>query len=71
MVRAQWYEATTSAASRRRSYKLLPDTVMVTVESIIQEQGLDFLFGGSVRGDNCLGDEAHARIMKHNFSNYI
>ena len=70
VIKAEWYDSTSSANSRRHSYKLLPGVVYVPVSSIIQELGLDFMFGGSLSGDSCLSDEDHARLMAHNFANY-
>lgn len=70
VVRAQWYELTSSPREKRRSYKLLPNKVLVPVTAIIQEQDLDFMRGGSELGDCCFTDEMHARVMSHNLSNY-
>lgn len=67
MVKAQWYEATDKTGRR---YQLIPDIVFVPVRSIIQEQALEFMRGGSNSGDNVFPDELHARIMTHNFANY-
>ena len=67
ILKAQWYEATDDAG---RKYKLLPETVHVTVRSIIQEQELEFSRGGSEAGDSLFPDEMHARLMTHNFANY-
>ena len=70
VVKAQWYDATSPDNSRRRSYKILPETVHVAVRSMIQEQQLEFMRGGSESGDCCLSDETHARLMCHNYENY-
>ena len=67
VVKAQWYDATDGTG---RKYKLLPEVVHVTVRSIIQEQELEFMRGGSEAGDSVLPDEQHARLMTHNFANY-
>ena len=67
MVKAQWYDAIDSTG---RKYKLLPEIVHVTVRSIIQEQELEFMRGGSETGDSVFPDELHARIMAHNLANY-
>ena len=70
MLRAQWYDATSDDGSKRRSYKILPDTVLVPLRTIIQEQGLEFMRGGSETGDSIFPDAMHACVMRHNFSNY-
>ena len=67
VVKGQWYDATDATG---RKYKLLPETVHITVRSIIQEQQLEFLRGGSETGDSVFPDEQHARLMTHNFANY-
>jgi hypothetical protein len=67
VVKAQWYDAIDSTG---RKYKLLPEIVHVTVRSIIQEQELEFMRGGSETGDSVFPDELHARIMAHNLANY-
>ena len=63
------YHPATDATGRK--YKLLPETVHVTVRSIIQEQDLEFMRGGSETGDSVLPDDQHARLMTHNFENYL
>ena len=78
VIKAQWYVSTSDDANVRK-YKLLPEVVHVEVRTIIQERagwpeeeasGLDFLRGGSLSGDSTLGEDMHARIMRHNFAIY-
>jgi hypothetical protein len=53
-----------------RKYKLLPEIVHVPVRSIIQEQELEFMRGGSESGDSTFPDNLHTRVMTHNFASY-
>ena len=71
VVKAQWYDSTDTTG---RKYKLLPEVVHVTVRSIVQEQQLEFMRGGSEAGDSVFPDDQHAPhvscLMCHNFANY-
>ena len=42
----------------------------MNVHSIVQGQELEFMRGGSERGDSVFPNELHARLMTHNFENY-
>lgn len=65
---AQWYASTSDG--ERRSYKLISDeTVHILVKSVVQEADLEFDREGS--HDRILGDAAHLKIMRHNFSNVV
>ena len=79
MIKAQWYVSTSDMYGIRK-YKLLPEVVHVEVRTIIQERAgwpeseagpLDFMRGGSLSGDSTFGEDMHARIMRHNFANYM
>ena len=64
-----YFFTSTSADQTRKSYKRLDDLVHVTVASIIQEADLEFERAGM--HDRILGDAAHLKIMRHNFSNVV
>ena len=57
---------------KQQKYKLLPDIVYIKVSTIIQEVGLEFKHEGrSGSAAECtLSEEAHDRIMGHNFATY-
>ena len=71
VVKAQWYDSTDTTG---RKYKLLPEVVHVTVRSIVQEQQLEFMRGGSEAGDSVFPDDQHAPhvscAITFNFANY-
>ena len=69
IIDAYWF-ASTSESEGRRSYKLLDDQLVhVFVKSIVQEADLEF--ERNLRGERVLGDEAHLKIVRHNFSNVV
>ena len=73
VVRAQWYLSTAEDhRAKRQGYKLLPEKVLVKVSTIIQELDLDFQHEGraGTAAESVLSDEAHDRIMGHNFATY-
>ena len=69
LLAQQWYQCT-SDVQERRSYLLLTnETVYVPVHSIVQETTLQFDRAGL--HNRILSEEAHLKIMRHNFSNVI
>ena len=73
VVRAQWYLSTAEDhRAKRHGYKLLPEKVLVKVSTIIQELDLEFQHEGraGTAAECVLSDEAHDRIMSHNFATY-
>jgi hypothetical protein len=76
VVKAQWYLSTAlDHRAKRHAYKLLNEYHFIKVESIIQEPGLDFARGfratAGCSAESTLGDDAHTRIMGHNFASYM
>ena len=57
---------------KQQKYKLLPDIIYIKVSTIVQEVGLELKHEGrSGSTSECtLSDEAHDRIMGHNFATY-
>jgi hypothetical protein len=73
VVRAQWYLSTAEDhRAKRHGYQLLPEKVLVKVSTIIQELDLEFKHEGraGTAAECVLSDEAHDRIMGHNFATY-
>lgn len=66
LVEGQWY-LSTSDDQQRRSYELLKETVIVPVDVIVQEVGLQFKRAGL--HERILTDVSHVAIMSWNFSN--
>ena len=57
---------------KQQKYKLQPDKVLIKLSTIIQEVDLKFQHEGrtGTAAECTLGDEAHDRIMGHNFATY-
>ena len=73
-MRVKWYLSTSDhPRDKRQSYKLLPDANYVDVQTIIQEEGLDFGHEGrdGSAAECTLRETDHDRIMCHNFATYI
>ena len=66
LVEGQWY-LSTSDAQQRRSYELLEETVIVPIDVLVQEVGLEFKRAGL--HERILTDFSHVAIMSWNFSN--
>ena len=69
VIDAHWF-ASTSSNQDRRSYALKEESLVhVPISSLVQEADLEFNRAGM--HDRILGDEAHLKIMRHNFSNIV
>ena len=66
LVEGQWY-LSTSDEQQRRSYELLKETVIVPIDVLVQEVGLQFKRAGL--HERILTDVSHVAIMSWNFSN--
>ena len=64
--KGQWYEST-SDEQQRRSYELSNERVLVPVDVLVQEAGLEFKRAGL--HERILTDVSHVAIMSWNFSN--
>ena len=66
---AQWY-VSTSDSQDRKSYKLVPgETVVVPVDSLVQEHGLEWeREWQSANAELIITKESHLRLMCHNFA---
>ena len=65
-IEGQWYEST-SDEQQRRSYELSNERVLVPVDVLVQEAGLEFKRAGL--HERILTDVSHVAIMSWNFSN--
>ena len=70
IVEGCWY-LSTSDDQCKKSYKLLAgEVVSIPVESIVQEEELEWLRRGRVGvADSILSQESHLALMRHNYSN--
>ena len=70
VVDAQWY-VSTSDSQGRKSYKLVAgETVVVPVDSLVQEHGLKWeREWQSANAEFIISKESHMQLMCHNYSN--
>ena len=76
VVKAQWFlSMALDHRAKRHTYKLLAEDHFVKVESIIQEEFLDWFremrATAGCTAESMLREEDHVRHMSHNFASYM
>ena len=65
VVKILWYEAESVIT---RSYTLKPGVTYLPLQTVVQENGLEF--DRAMRDGGVLSTESHLRLIQHNYSNY-